>query len=52
MSPQSTSNSDDAAFFDGYIWGRLQERHDEHQHGHAAAQDHDVSDGDDCWDDD
>jgi hypothetical protein len=48
--PSSPSSHDDAAFFDGYIWGRLQERHDERQHGSAEAHDHDMFDGDDCFD--
>jgi len=45
---------EDAAFFDGYVWGRLQERHDERQRdvGHAGAHDHDMFDGDDGFDDD
>ncbi len=45
---------DDAAFFDGYVWGRLQERHDERQReaGHAGGHDHDMFDGDDGFDDD
>jgi hypothetical protein len=50
--PASPSSHDDAAFFDGYIWGRLQERHDEQQHGPADEHDHDMFDGDDSFDDD
>jgi hypothetical protein len=50
--PSPVPSHDDAAFFDGYIWGRLQERHDERQHGLADAHDHDMSDGDGCSDDD
>jgi hypothetical protein len=49
--PPAPAASDDAAFFDGYIWGRLQERHDERQHGPASGHDHDMFDGDDCFDD-
>ncbi len=45
---------DDAAFFDGYVWGRLQERRDERQHdaGHAGGHDDDMFDADDGFDDD
>jgi hypothetical protein len=50
--PSSPSSHDDAAFFDGYIWGRLEERHNERQHEQADAHDHDMFDGDDCYDDD
>jgi hypothetical protein len=46
---------DDAAFFDGYVWGRLQERHDQRQHdpGRTGGHDHDMFDvdGDDGYDD-
>lgn len=42
---------DDGAFFDGYIWGRLEERHDQQQHGAADSHDHDMFDGDDSCDD-
>jgi hypothetical protein len=52
MLPSSPSGKDDAAFFDGYIWGRIQERHDERQHGPADEHDHDMFDGDDCFEDD
>jgi hypothetical protein len=48
----SSAPSNDEAFFDGYVWGRLQERHDERQHGPAGEHDHDMLDGDDCFDDD
>jgi hypothetical protein len=50
--PATSSSDDDAPFFDGYIWGRLQERHDERQHGLAGGHDHDMFDGDDGFDDD
>jgi hypothetical protein len=52
--PAAPSIHDDAAFFDGYVWGRLQERHDErqHDHGQAGGHDHDMFDGDDGYDDD
>jgi hypothetical protein len=46
-----SSSNDDAAFFDGYVWGRLQERHDERLHGSAGEHEHDMLDGDDCFDD-
>lgn len=52
MLPASPASNDDAAFFDGYIWGRLQERHDERQHEQAEAHDHDMFGGDDGFDDD
>jgi hypothetical protein len=50
--PPAPAASDDVAFFDGYIWGRLQERHDERQHEQADAHDHDMFGDDDCFDDD
>jgi hypothetical protein len=51
--PRSESglNRDHEAFVDGYIWGRLQERHDEQQHhGVAGGNDYDVFGDDDCFD--
>jgi hypothetical protein len=50
--PSFPSSHDDAAFYDGYIWGRLEERHNERQHEQADAHDHDMFDGDDGYDDD
>jgi hypothetical protein len=50
--PATASNADDAPFFDGYIWGRLEERHAERQHGPAGGHDHDMFDGDDGFDHD
>jgi hypothetical protein len=47
---EPASHPDDGAFFDGYIWGRLQERHDEQQHGASGAYDHGMFDGDDGCD--
>jgi hypothetical protein len=54
VTPLAPSIHDDAGFFDGYVWGRLQERHDERQQndGHAGGQDHGMFDGDDGFDDD
>lgn len=42
----------DEAFFDGYIWGRYEERHD-HQSEHAQEREHDLDMAlhDDCHDD-
>ena len=53
--PRSPSgiDHDDQAFVDGYIWGRLQERHDEHQqHGGVGSHDDAMLDSDDCSDGD
>jgi hypothetical protein len=44
---------DDQAFFEGYIWGRLQERNDEQQqHDVAGGNDDGISNGNDCLDHD
>jgi hypothetical protein len=54
--PATEPSAPDVAFFDGYIWGRLQQRHDERQHDHGSGRgsghDHDMFDGDDGYDDD
>jgi hypothetical protein len=50
--PGPAPHPEDGAFFDGYIWGRLQERHDERQHVASGGHEHDMFDGDDCFDHD